>query len=355
MQRTITALQRTRDLRRPSLQRVPSRPVDVSTCSHAPFLTSPRRLAPTLPQSTLAALTASVNSMDLASIEDEAIVQLRADVTSNANPAKEIKAYTSDVAIDIVQIMPSHLREWLTRNNRANMAMIAVIPMPKSNCFAISAPNTIAKLLFANATTAISCDDDNTIALKFVTTDAAASANRGAFLWCHAIIGPFDNTTMAALETNSATRLLDLGLKAVRCKPMVDKIAGTWLKKMHIDLETLPSFDRSFLCNTEFDLPDKMHAKFSWGSSMKNHFGLCPGDCARIITSTIYTDHGTSYLETNKGACRCKSTDDGGGSRADTKRKADAIWARRLAKKKRQSAGAGSSSDVPPPPEEGAL
>ena len=295
-----------------------------------------------------------LDSMDLTSITNERAVSIRADVVANAKPDKNIKAYIPEVAIDIVQLAPTKLCDFLTREDRKNMALISIVAMDRAKGFAISAPSTITKLLLANNTSTIECDDDNIITLKFVPADAAPSATRGSFLWCHATIGPFDSTTIDDLTAKAAIGLRNLGLIAVRFKPVINKVAGTWLKKLHIDLEADPNIDRSRLCFNSIDLPDGMRATFDWGKDLRNHFGLCAGPCARVITSIIYDRDGSSYDETDKSACLCKKESGEGESWVDKKRKSNSIWERRMSKKKATSAGAGASSDIPPPPPDGA-
>ena len=283
----------------------------------------------------------TMNIHDLASQETS---QIRADIISNEKGVTDIRPYVSDVAIDIVQVAPDKLKAFLMLDNRKNMACISIVAMGKSKCFSIGAPKTIAQFLLATKHTTIECEDGNVIQLAFAQAGDAALANRGSFLWCHVTIGAFDPTSIAILKEYTNAYMPKLGLDTVRSKVITDKVAGTWTKKMHVDLKVTSGrmFNRHDLSQTEFSLPASMRATINWGKDMRTHYGLCTGPCSRVLKTTDYDEYGEARISVNKGNCQCKSTS-GGKSVGDKKRMADTIWERRIKQKKKTSPGAGAS------------
>ncbi|MGA0092610.1 MAG: hypothetical protein ACO3JT_09760 [Candidatus Nanopelagicales bacterium] len=291
----------------------------------------------------IAELTTQIDTLNIADIATQETAQIQANVTTNDKGVKDLRPYVSDVAIDIVALMPDKLKEYLMLDGRKNMACVSVVAMGKSNCFAIGAPKTIAQFLLASKHTTIECEDGNVIQLAFALAGDAASAGKGSFLWCHLTIGAFDPTPLATLKLATDEFMPKLGLEAVRTKAINDKVAGTWIKKMHVDLEVINDreFNRHGLSQTEFDLPAGMRATVNWGKDMRNYYGLCMGPCSRVLKSTDYGEYGEARTSVNKGNCQCKSKSGGGKSKVEDRRKADAIWERRM--KKKTSPGAGAS------------
>ena len=306
-------------------------------------LTSPRRLAPTPPQiEMMDQIATQLNTMNIHDLGTQETVQIRADVTSNEKGTKDIRPYVGSVAIDIVMTAPEKLKKYLMLDDRKNMALISIVAMVESNCFSIGAPKTIAEFLLASEHTVIECEDGNTIQLTFSPAGDAASANKGSFLWCHVIIGAFDPTKLADLITAIDAHMKKLGLDAVRTKAITDKIAGTWTKKVHVDLKLTPNhvFSRTELSQTEFALPAGMRATVNWGKDMRAHYGLCTGPCSRVIKTVEFGEYGESRIGVDKNNCMCKSKSDGP-SVHEKKRAANAYWDRNM--KKKPSPGAGPS------------
>ena len=294
----------------------------------------------------LQAITQQLETMDITGILTQDVVQLKAEVVSNEKDDWELRKYISDVAIDIVALAPEKLKHFLIADDRKNMALISIVAMNQLKAFAIGAPNSIAQFLMANQHTTIECEDGNTIQITFDSADAAASGNKGSFLWAHISIGAFDPTQVADLKTATADHMKNLSLGVTRFKPITDKVANTWKKKIHVDLKILDDarFTRQELSQIEFSLPEGMKGTVNWGRDMRKHFGICMGICSRVIKYMDYDEDGTERPRLNKSNCQCKTASGAGTSRAEERRKADAIWDRRMKKKKASSEGAGPSS-----------
>ena len=287
-------------------------------------------------------VTTQLNTMNIYDLTSQETIQIRADITANDKGVTDIRPYIGDVAIDIVMVAPDKLKKFLMLDNRKNMACISIVAMGKSNCFSIGAPKTIAQFLLASKHTTIECEDGNIIQLAFALAGDAASANRGSYLWCHITIGGFDPTSLDALKLATNEYMPTLGLDAVRSKAITDKVAGTWTKKVHVDLKVTTNrmFNRHDLAQTEFDLPAGMRATINWGKDMRSHYGLCAGPCSRVIKTSDYNEYGEPRISANKSNCMCKSKS-GGKTTIDKKRSADAFWERNM--KKKASPGAGAS------------
>jgi hypothetical protein len=248
----------------------------------------------------IAELTTQLDTMNIYDLTSQETVQIQASVTTNDKGVKDLRPYISDVAIDIVALVPDKVKQFLMLDGRKNMACISVVAMGKSNCFAIGAPKTIAQFLLASKHTTIECEDGNIIQLAFALAGDAASANKGSFLWFHLTIGAFDPTPLAALKLATDEFMPTLGLEAVRTKAINDKIAGTWVKKVHVDLKVIndrtATFNRHGLSQTEFDLPAGMRATVNWGKDMRNYYGLCMGPCSRVLKSTDYGEYGEARV-----------------------------------------------------------
>ena len=227
------------------------------------------------------AIATHLDTMNICDLHTEETVQIRADITSNTKGITDIRPYVSDIAIDIVASAPEKLRKFLMLDNRKNMECISIVAMGRSDCFSIGAPKTIAQFLLASGHTVIECEDGNIIQLAFAQAGDAALSNKGSFLWCHVTIGAFDPTTLPDLITAVTAHMKKLGLDTGRTKAITDKIAGTWKKKIHVDLKLTPgrTFNRFELTQTEFALPKGMRAEIDWGKDMRNHYGLCEGPC----------------------------------------------------------------------------
>ena len=277
-------------------------------------LTSPRRLAPTPPQiEMMDQIDTQLNTMNIHDLGTQETVHIRADVTSNEKGTKDIRPYVGSVAIDTVMTAPEKLKKYLMLDDRKNMALISIVAMVESNCFSIGAPKTIAEFLLASEHTVIECEDGNTIQLTFSPAGDAASANKGSFLWCHVIIAAFDPTKLADLITAVTAHMKKLGLDTGRTKAITDKIAGTWKKKIHVDLKLTPgrTFNRLELTQTEFALPKGMRAEIDWGKDMRNHYGLCAGPCSRVIKTVDSDEYGETRVGVQDYNCMCKSKSGG--------------------------------------------
>jgi hypothetical protein len=318
--------------------------------THAAHLTPSRRPVSTSllllqadPTPTLAELITMLSTMALNDILKEPIIQLKATVMMNEKNVKDLRAYVMDVAFDLVSLMPEKLAEFFMRNERKNMEIINIIPMPKQNAFAIGAPKTVALALLAHVHTTLECDDGNTIQIAFTRADDAAAAPAGSIYWCTLTIGAFDPTEPAVLKTAAEKHLATLGFEMTRFKKTNHKTAGTWTKKVHADLVLLSgkTVDPGMLCLTQFELTRGMRATIGWGKQMRAHFNICPGKCARVIKR--YGEWNNT-LEDCRENCQCVKNS-GGKSNAEHRAVANDAWASRM-KRKRESGG-GSSSAAP--------
>ena len=312
------------------------------------LLTRPHRIAPLpLPRSqslnpTIDEITTAVGRMNTNDILAEDIIQLKATVVSNENKVRDISKHIMDVAFDTVALMPNQISELLLRNNRENMKYINIIAMPNQNSFAIGAPKTIAQVLLANANTTIECEDGNVIQITFDRANDASAASKGSLFWCHITIGAYDPTSPADLKTAATGHVLALGFKATKFKNIMHKVAGTWMKKCHMDLEIAPDkrVDPGALCNTQVALPGGFVATINWGKDMRKHYHLCLGPCSRVIRT--WDEWNGVADRTSTCTCR-KNNGRGGKSKADHEIAANAIWERRLKKKAKTTEGAAGS------------
>lgn len=280
--------------------------------------------------------------MNIANVLHDPIVQLKATVTANESNAKDLRPYTMDIAFDMIMLMPDKLAELFMRDERKNMELINIIPMSKSAAFAIGAPKTVALALLAHSHTTIECEDGNTIQIAFSRADDASAAPVGSIYWCTIMIGAFDPTHPITVKNHAEVHLADLSFDIVRFKKIIHKTAGTWTKKIHVDLKITAgkSVDPGTLYRTEIPMALGMKATINWGQQMRAYFSVCKGPCARVIRN--YDDDWT-----DRSNCQCVKSSTGGKSKQEHRATANDAWSRRVARKK-------ARDGIPPPPPDGA-
>jgi hypothetical protein len=284
-------------------------------------------------------LNTLLSTMNVVDVLNDPVTQLKATVTANEHDVKDLKPYTMDVAFDLLMLMPDKLSELFMRDERKNMEYINIIPMSKSNAFALGVPLTVAKALLANEHTTIECEDGNTIQLAFQRADDASAAPTGSIFWCTITIGAFDPTDPTSVKHHADAHLADLGFVITRFKKILHKAAGTWTKKIHVDLKipSEKSVDPSMLRLTDINMALGMKASINWGKQMRDHFKICKGQCARVIR---YDDWG-ERINTNSN-CMCVRHS-GGKSKIEQRAEANDQWARHIARKKARGGPSGTT------------
>ena len=72
----------------------------------------------------IAELTTQINTLNIADIATQETAQIQANITTNDKGVKDLRPYVSDVAIDIVALMPDKLKKYHMLDGRKNMACI---------------------------------------------------------------------------------------------------------------------------------------------------------------------------------------------------------------------------------------